>query len=157
LPEIINAPIMNALANRIMNGGGPAPATGNPSPVSASAETALQFVQNVVNPAMLQHFEREQEGGDLAAWLYDGYPERLAELQAYGEQRIFELYKTRAPRADWAVLTKRGEPAFALFVHEFCIWRPDTDEDTPPVTTDRHSTVVDLDPDPEDREGGRDS
>lgn len=150
LPEIMNSKILNALADRI--GAGPAPLPNiNPAQQTngtAPADETLRFVQLVVTPAMLQHYEREQNGGDFAAWIFDGHPDKLAELQAYGEERIFNLYKQHSPRPDWQTLTERGEPAFAKFIREFCSWKPEPEEEPAPVT----SGIIDLDPEPEDKE-----
>ncbi len=156
IPEIMNSRILNALADRITAGAPQLnPANGNGQHSEPRTMDTMTFVQAVITPALVQHFEREQDGGDFAAWVFDGHPDKLAELQGFGEQRIFTLYKNHAPRGDWATLISRGEPAFAKFVHEFCIWKPEPDEDDKPAVSPMAtgSTVIDLDVDDREEKG----
>ncbi len=157
IPEVVNSPILNSLANRIAAGtpaaplpNPAAPATNGTAPNTADTMT---FVQAVVTPAMLEYFRTGNDGGTFAAWIADGYPARLAELQSFGEQRIFELYKTHSPRGDWAVLTSRGEQAFAQFIHEFCGWKPEPEEGEEPAAPIVVNGIIDLDQDDKEEKG----
>ncbi len=155
LPEIVNSKILNSLADRIANGAAAPPVQFNPAaaqPVNGngaapSLDDTMKFVQAVVTPAMLEYFRCGEDGSTFAAWIHDGYPGRVAELQAFGEQRIYELYKQHAPRGDWAQLTSRGEPAFALFIHQFCTWKPEPDDEEPQGRPAAASGIIDLDAD----------
>ncbi len=154
IPQVFNSRILNALADKISAGPalqmnpGQMPVNGN------GADDTMTFVQHVVTPAMLLFFKDEEDGGTFAEWLYGGHPGRVPELQAYGEQRIFELYKQASPRADWAILSARGEPAFAQFVHEFCVWRPEPDEEeNHGSTTAQSGKIIDLDTDDREESG----
>ncbi len=160
IPQVMNSKILNALADKISAGPAlsmnpaAAPANGNGT---APVDDTMTFVQHVVTPAMLLFYKDEETGGDFAEWLYGGHPARVTELQAYGEQRIFELYKNYAPRADWTnVLSARGEPAFAQFVHEFCTWKPEEGEPegtAAPAASADNNRIIDLDTDDREETG----
>jgi len=159
VPQVMNSKILNALADKIA--ASPSPQLGNPAAAPANGNGArtvddtMTFVQHVVTPAMLLFYKDEDDGATFAEWLYGGHPARVTELQAYGEQRIFELYKNYAPRPDWTnVLAARGEPAFAQFIHEFCTWKPEEEEATQgsPAAPGQVNQIIDLDTD-DDRGG----
>ena len=41
------------------------------------------FIQNVLNPVLLRHYIQGFTGGEFAGWLYDGYPDRVVQLQTF--------------------------------------------------------------------------
>jgi hypothetical protein len=69
------------------------------------------------------------------------------------------LYKNYAPRADWTnVLSARGEPAFARFIHEFCAWKPEPDEEeatqgSAAAAPGQVNRIIDLDTDDREETG----
>jgi hypothetical protein len=106
-----------------------------PAAQAQPAGDLQSFVQNVINPALLSHYVRGLTGSDFAAWLADGYPDRLKQMQNFthpmiplqrGAQAIITAYKNTATM--WPTLSSQGEEAFAEFVREFCAWTPDQDE-----------------------------
>jgi hypothetical protein len=126
---------LGSLAQRNMSN--PAPSNMNGTPpvqVQQAAPDQFQaFIRDVLNPSLLRHYLQEFSGADFAGWLYDGYPDRLVQLQSFthpmmpglkGAPAIIQAYK----RTDsmWPALSSRGEQAFADFVHQFCEWKPDT-------------------------------
>ena len=111
--------------------------------------TFQQFLGQVVNPALLRAYGAGQTGSDFASWLYDGYPDRLKELQNFkvagltGAPAIVMGYKHTAHM--WPALGSQGEAAFRLFADEFCAWKPEEGEDP---------TIIDAEPlEPEGEEG----
>lgn len=109
-----------------------------------------EFVRNTLNPALLRMYVQGFDGGAFAEWLYDGYPDRVRELQNYthpsmpglrGAQIIIAACK-RTPGL-WPALSSRGEPAFVQFVNEFCAWKPEP-EGSEPDGPDEDG-VIDLD------------
>lgn len=152
LPRIMEAPVMTALGNRIMASTSPVNNPAAPPPATGAVDEDMLFVQHVVTPALLEFYQTENTGAAFAQHIHDGYPTRLLGLQAYGEKTIFDLYKSRAPRPDWAILTARGEPAFALFIHEFVTWKPEAETDEPEVL-DNNNGIIDLDPDDKEPSG----
>ena len=151
VPEVMNSKILNALADKMTTSPittvypiNPATAP-NGNGNGAKPEDLLSFVQHVITPPLLEYFRTETDGTAFATWVYDGFPDRLAEIQAIGEQRIFELYKSHAPREDWAMLTSRGEQAFAVFVHEFCAFKPPAEEEEDEKPGAAASGIIDLD------------
>lgn len=136
IPKIADAPILNALAHRIMNpipGSPAAVAAGNPAPgITPAAGTApavtgdelLKFVQTVVTPAMLSYLEADSTGEDFASWVYAGFPEKLVPLQARGPQTIIGMYQNSGA---WRRIQPRAAQ-FVTFVEEFCRWKPDAEE-----------------------------
>jgi hypothetical protein len=96
------------------------------------------FIQNVLNPALLRHYIQGFTGGEFAGWLYDGYPDRVVQLQNFthpmmpglkGANAIIQAYKRT--ESMWPTLSSarsNGEAGFTEFVIEFCAWKPDTDE-----------------------------
>ena len=113
------------------NMNGPAP----PQVQQAAPDQFQSFIRDVLNPSLLRHYLQEFSGADFAGWLYDGYPDRLIQLQSFthpmmpglkGAPAIIQAYK----RTDsmWPALSSRGEQAFTDFVHQFCEWKPDSAE-----------------------------
>jgi len=123
--------------------------SGNGAPVQMAANpgTAMQsqpvddfeaFIQNVLNPALLRHYIQGFTGAEFAGWLYDGYPDRVKQLQNFsvpmmpglkGAPVIIQAYKRTGSM--WPTLSSArpaGEAAFTEFVNEFCEWKPDTGE-----------------------------
>lgn len=137
---------LGSLAQRNM-ANNPAPSTMNgappPAQVQASPDQQFQsFITNVLNPALLRHYLQEFTGADFAGWLYDGYPDRLVQLQSFthpmmpglkGAPAIIQAYK----RTDsmWPALSSRGEQAFSDFVHQFCEWKPEPAVDAEVIET----------------------
>lgn len=130
---------IGSLATRNANGNG-APIMSNPAPNGTHQQPAgdsLQnFIRDVLNPALLSHYMRGLSGSDFAAWLADGYPARLPELQNFthpaipgkrGADAIVTAYKNTPTM--WPALSSQGEPRFVEFVNEFCAWKPEADED----------------------------
>lgn len=125
---------LGSLAQRNASGQ-PVQMNGAP-PQNGASRPALDdfqaFIQNVLNPALLRHYLQEFSGTDFAGWLYDGYPDRLKQLQAFthpmmpglrGAPAIIQAYKRT--ESMWPALSSRGEDAFAQFVKEFCEWKPE--------------------------------
>ena len=128
---------LGSLAQR--NVSNPAPTNMNgtaPPQVQQAAPDQFQaFIRDVLNPSLLRHYLQEFSGADFAGWLYDGYPDRLIQLQSFthpmmpglkGAPAIIQAYK----RTDsmWPALSSRGEQAFTDFVNQFCEWKPDSAE-----------------------------
>ena len=126
---------LGSLAQR--NVSNPAPSNMNgtaPPQVQQAAPDQFQaFIRDVLNPSLLRHYLQEFSGADFAGWLYDGYPDRLIQLQSFthpmmpglkGAPAIIQAYK----RTDsmWPALSSRGEQAFTDFVRQFCEWKPDS-------------------------------
>ncbi len=44
-------------------------------------------------------------------------------------------------------VTSRGEPAFALFIHQFCTWKPEPDDEDSQGRPAAASGIIDLDAD----------
>ncbi len=126
LPKIAEAPILTAIANRMMQGAAAAPAGFAPAaapgtnPAGSTAEL-LRFVQDIT-PAMLNYLEdTEVDGEDFATWVHAGYPARLAELQAHGPEVIIATYRNSPTWARIAPIAAR----FDQFVREFCTFTPE--------------------------------
>lgn len=130
---------IGSLATRHQNGNG-APIMNNPAPTNGVQQTApdsmQKFINDVVNPALLSHYIRGLSGSDFAAWLADGYPARVAELQNFthpmipgkrGAAAIITAYQ-HTPQM-WPALSSQGEERFTQFVQEFCAWRPEPEDD----------------------------
>lgn len=111
------------------------------------------FLRDVLNPALLRQYTQGFTGSSFAEWLYDGYPDQLVKLQNFthplapglkGAPVIIAGYKRTAHM--WPALSVRGEEAFALFVHDFCAWRPESAQDAQEAETeDVEGQVIDLD------------
>lgn len=137
LPKIAEAPILNAIAQRIMQGGGAATAaditsvaTGAANPAGNNADI-LRFVQ-MITPPMLNYLEDpEADGEDFATWIHAGYPARLIELQKHGPDVIIATYRNSPT---WARIAPR-EARFVQFVRDFCAFRPEPKGD-----------AIDIDP-----------
>jgi hypothetical protein len=143
---------LGSLAQR--NVSNPAPNNMNGTPpvqVQQAAPDQFQaFIRDVLNPSLLRHYLQEFSGADFAGWLYDGYPDRLIQLQSFthpmmpglkGAPAIIQAYK----RTDsmWPALSSRGEQAFADFVHQFCEWKPEAAVD---------AEVIEAQPEDESKE-----
>ncbi len=160
VPEIINAPILNALSQRILgapvstltNGAStaaaPATSTAGSTVTAApmSQDELLRFVQFVVTPAMLNYLQDGASGIDFASWIFAGFPQKLQQLQQLGPAAIISTYK-ESPT--WRVIAPR-EAQFHTFVNEFCAWR--ATDDTAPAGADTNGTgapgepvTIDLD------------
>jgi hypothetical protein len=145
---------LGSLATRNVNG----TAAMNPGPTngvqhSNPPDDLMRFVEHVVNPALKSHYSRMLSGADFAAWMADGYPDRLLQIQQFthpmipgkrGASAIVEAYKHMPTM--WPLLSARGENEFIQFVNEFCQWQPEADE---PLDVE-HRTVHDG---PEEEEG----
>jgi hypothetical protein len=130
-----------SLATRNVSGNGN-PAQMNPGApqngVQRPANEFETFIQNVLNPALLRHYIQGFTGGEFAGWLYDGYPDRVVQLQNFthpmmpglkGANAIIQAYKRT--ESMWPTLSSarpNGEAGFTEFVMEFCAWKPETDE-----------------------------
>lgn len=111
------------------------------------------FLRDVLNPALLRHYTQGFSGADFAGWLYDGYPDRVAQLQNFthplapglkGAPVIIAGYKRTAHM--WPALSVRGEEAFTQFVNDFCAWKPESTQDAQEAETeDVEGQVIDLD------------
>ena len=126
-----------SLATRNVSGN---PAQMNPpqNGVQRPANDFEAFIQNVLNPALLRHYIQGFTGGEFAGWLYDGYPDRVVQLQNFthpmmpglkGANAIIQAYKRT--ESMWPTLSSarpNGEAGFTEFVMEFCAWKPETDE-----------------------------
>lgn len=113
------------------NAGPPPPMNGGPQLQPQPTDEFGAFLQNVLNPALLRHYIQGLTGTDFAGWLYDGYPDRLAQLQQFthprlpglqGAAAIVQAYKN-TPNM-WPSLSSRGEPEFIEFANQFCQWKP---------------------------------
>jgi len=127
-----------SLATRNANGANP------PLQMNGAQQQSVQrapgndfevFITNVLNPALLRHYIQGFSGADFAGWLYDGYPDRVTQLQNFthpmmpglkGANAIIQAYKRT--ESMWPTLASRGEQEFVKFVAEFCAWKPVTDE-----------------------------
>jgi len=126
-----------SLATRNVSGN---PAQMNPpqNGVQRPANDFEAFIQNVLNPALLRHYIQGFTGGEFAGWLYDGYPDRVVQLQNFthpmmpglkGANAIIQAYKRT--ESMWPTLSSarpNGEAGFTEFVMEFCAWKPESDE-----------------------------
>lgn len=160
--KIIDSPIaeglgqwLGSLATR--NVSGPAPAmnpAGPPNQVQQQPSGAdfQNFIRDVINPALQRHYLQGLTGADFAAWLDEGFPDRLKQLQNFthpmlpgqrGASAIISAYKHTDSM--WPILSSRGEEEFTRFVEEFCQWTP---EDEQPLDVEHQ--VID---DPEGEEG----
>lgn len=110
-----------------MNGAAPLPAPQQ----QPAGDSLSQFIGQVVNPALMRMYLGGFPGDEFATWMWEGYPERLQELQQFkhplmpgviGARVIIAAYK-QSPL--WPNLASKGEPAFIQFVNEFCAWRPE--------------------------------
>lgn len=144
VPQVANAPILNALAARLMNAGPQPmmqPANGH-QPQQNGAPQGMQqdflaFVNGTVTPAMLSYLEADASGTNFAEWLYAGFPEKMKTLQnvthpsmpgQQGAPVIIALYKQSQA---WQRI-QFHEERFNKFVAEFCAWKPDEEK---PVDT----------------------
>ena len=119
-------------------------AQGNPAPMNGQPQNGVQarpgndlesFITNVLNPALLRHYIQGFSGTDFAGWLFDGYPDRVQQLQNFthprlpglrGSSAIIAAYKHT--ESMWPTLSSRGEQEFTKFVTDFCEWKPDQGE-----------------------------
>ncbi|HUD74510.1 MAG TPA: hypothetical protein VMQ76_05510, partial [Terracidiphilus sp.] len=120
-----------SLATRNVSGN---PAQMNPPQNGVPANDFEAFIQNVLNPALLRHYIQGFTGGEFAGWLYDGYPDRVVQLQNFthpmmpglkGANAIIQAYKRT--ESMWPTLSSarpNGEAGFTEFVMEFCAWKP---------------------------------
>lgn len=168
-PQLVNAPILNALATRIANGapqqpptvidarpvqntGGTVPPGTNPP--GPDVNEVLSFVQTVVTPALCEYFRTGNDGKTFAAWIDDGYPGRVQQLQQFGAQRIIDLYKNAAPPEVKAILLPGGDDKrFVQFVTEFCAWKDEDGEDEPAPPVVQQTGIIDLDKDEREEKG----
>ena len=138
-----------SLATRNVSGN---PAQMNPGAPQNGVQRPIDdfaaFIENVLNPALLRHYIQGFTGGEFAGWLYDGYPDRVVQLQNFthpmmpglrGQNAIVQAYKN-TPNM-WPTLSSarpEGESAFVHFVHEFCQWKPEPNEpiDVQPIEHD---------------------
>jgi hypothetical protein len=135
--KFFESPLANGvgqwLASVAQRNTGPAPPmNGGPAIQQQPADDFGMFLSNVLNPALLRHYIQGFSGADFAGWLYDGYPDRLAQLQNFthprlpglqGAAAIVQAYKNTANM--WPTLSSRGEPEFIEFVNQFCQWKPE--------------------------------
>ena len=117
---------------------------GNPAPMNGAPQNGVQqrpaddlesFITHVLNPALLRHYIQGFSGADFAGWLFDGYPDRLSQLQNFthrmmpglrGASAIIQAYKHTDSM--WPTLSSRGEQEFTTFVNDFCAWKPEQPE-----------------------------
>lgn len=108
----------------------PRPANGQPQRQQPQADTQgfLQFVETIT-PTMIAKLESGEDGGDFAAWIYEGWPDVLARLQTLatpampgvtGAPVIIGFYRTTP---HWPRLALH-EKEFGQFIDEFCKWKP---------------------------------
>jgi hypothetical protein len=146
IPKVAEAPILNAIAARIM--AGPAPTDGTPGPVplaqpqpqptQPNPQADLEmFLRHTITPALVQAIADKETGANFAQWLWDFLPDRLRQLQNFthpklpglsGPAAIIMAYK-HSPV--WPSLSINGEEAFALFVQDFCAWKSPDQEQEP--------------------------
>jgi len=130
--------LLGAMATKIINQNSNGAQAMNPAPqngVQPRGDDMGKFIENVLNPALLSHYVRGLSGSDFAAWLADGYPDRVIPLQNFthpfipgkrGAPAIIEAYK-HTPSM-WPALSSQGEPAFIAFVEDFCSWKVEAEE-----------------------------
>jgi hypothetical protein len=125
----------------------------NQAQKTPAAEFA-EFIETVLNPALLAQYTQGFDGGAFASWLYDGYPDRLLQFQTFthpklpglrGASAIITGYKN-TPNM-WPTLKLRGEEAFIKFVNEFCSWKPEGSDEAEDA---EESGVIDLDSEQEE-------
>ena len=147
VPRIVDAPIMTAVAARLMAGAPPtdgitgAPALQpQPQPTQPNPQADLEmFLRHTITPALVQAIADKETGANFAQWLWDFLPQRLTQLQNFthprlpglsGPAAIIMAYK-HSPV--WPSLSIHGEEAFALFVQEFCAWKSPDQEQEPEI------------------------
>jgi hypothetical protein len=167
--KIIESPIADGLGawlgSLATRGAAPAapfiPQGANPAQPQ-QPDTLSNFIAHTVNPALERMYLDGFPGGDFAAWMYEGYPDRLQELQRFshplmpgisGARVIVAAYK-QSPL--WPILGRKGEPAFVQFVNEFCAWKPEesADHEAEPAATATNGAapvIIDM----EDMQEGR--
>lgn len=156
VPTVINSPIINALAQRLAPTATPPPQTINVQPQVNGAQTPaaaqqelFEFVNRSVTPALIEYLQTGNSGGAFAEWLYNGFPQRLTELQNVthpmlpnlkGAPVIVQLYQ-HSPA--WAELSKY--PTFPTFVDEFCKWAPEEEDAQTPSPAPANANETDND------------
>jgi hypothetical protein len=92
IPQVVQSPIVNAIAHRLMNpmptpppGMQPpgAPAVQQPAqqPANTPQQDMMRFIVETLTPAMLSYLEEGADGSRFAEWLYAGYPDHLLSIQ----------------------------------------------------------------------------
>ncbi len=162
VPQIINAPIMSALAQKLTQppmAPVPPQVINNPPQPQAPGQQQpnpqqdlFRFVNEHITGPMIEHLNTGNSGTDFAEWVYGGFPqEQLEALQHVehpslpgmkGAPVIIELYK-RAGNV-WTQQLQSREAQFVKFVEEFCAWRPPEVDDAEAASADE-GKVIDLD------------
>jgi hypothetical protein len=149
LPKVLDAfsPLIQVAAHKIMN---PALAVNGTHAQSTTTvqvpgtDAFQEFLRTVATPKMLMYFRiamhekgpgPQVSGENLADLIYGLFPEHFENLQKFthpmlpglsGPAAIITAYRN-APSV-WAEVGP-NEAKFSEFVHAFCAWKPDTDED----------------------------
>lgn len=152
----ILSPIAEGLGHYLSTARNPVPVVngnGTPQPIQPPAADPMRaFVQQVITPAMMSHFESGDTGSDFAAWLYNGFPRQFDQFQKFkhpmlpgkeGAEAIIAAYKATGI---WTQLAAR-EAEFRTFVSEFCAWAKPEEEEAQTVegVTVEPSGVTDFD------------
>lgn len=149
IPKIADSQILNAIAVRMLTSTPPPtdgiagpPAQPQPQPVAhPNPQVDFEnFMRFAITPALVQAMADKDTGARFAEWVWDYYPNRLEQLQKFthprlpglmGPAAIIMAYKASSV---WPTLAMNGEEAFALFVQEFCAWKPEGEESPPEGT-----------------------
>lgn len=158
VPEVLHAPIVNGIANVLMQPKPNAPTPGNafasrpapgpiapqnpatappPAPAPNDTQELINLVQTLT-PAMLGYLRDQLEGSMFASWMNAGFEreyQRLANIEVpmlpgqKGAPVIVAFYR-QSPHWQQIMAACGGDEAkFTRFIEDFCHWNPERDTD----------------------------